>query len=1326
MSDSFDKLLNKIQYLRLQPSPEEIEKVLEQANREFDVTSLIVSSPNYNPKLLFKFILVLLPFVDLGISEVTKSVFRFFDKLIPILLTYSSSDFLKYSHRIFDKEKPKSLIPLLRYIATAIAFQYNDNQGKYIKMGYDILKVSSDSDKQIIFPLFFQTISKHCSLEECVELLDTMKVPGLANAAANLCMNHTNELVQLVLKRGDDTFLNPFFVCYRAKNPVDATEFINSLMESTNTSIVNSFLSSQIVLATESVEPLKNLCQKLVGDLSSSQGKDKANLINALNTACQKGFMDSSLLKDEVNFNSMSKEVKTASVKLYVTYLYDDYKEVFEQILKAEGESLTILIDNFSTCVKQVYQDDQKWSLQFILKLIEFQETQEHTLLIHQGESLYSPLLKVINAIPMEDVLVQKVKKIITKCKTTSDPVIAAHVYRALKKYKVGVKFTDLDWFGNVRCALEIIRSPDTQFISELLHTGFIQLSSIKQFLRALRLRPRASASTLFLDVIALMKMCAHPLGGHIDPENIIPEINWFEQSEIDNLFLQSNAPFIFSNYGSLALELIRTLASMYPFFEQNKEEQICLVIMRFILLFASSFPEQCVNFAIEIHKNFPSDEITKIMDQMTKEEHPYKYAPFFFKCACEVHGFEQACSMDKEILLQAIRYDREIASKLAEKLDQPLNTLRTFLSFVGVEKHKEWVNQCQHELNVDEWILLPTDIDLVKQLPEDDEETKEKHKQAIAKIEGIPYVVNETDEVPKQESPGLISVPSTVSLSLSFKPPFIYKEAEIPKAPKSHKYEDSNLPNLISFLWFSEKKLDNEEEVLDYFYNQYDSIESDYHKDKFLLGILIYCQKHSIQLKETVVAEKLNAKSDFNILACALFFRNMHDLKINALPEHIEKCLSRILKEIHVNRDKLVDTYIQYKTCNLYNRPSIHRDTLNLHLFLLESIIQIDSTLIKQIRTDNEAELIEKLKPTPGLAMQTTAIAKETILFALALFYDYYFKPFGVRMYRQLPTTYEWPTLLYSFTRESKPFTFPYLSKEVRQLIMDLIKQRIKRYLTLIQWINPTEEELMSIHQGWRRWRFLFPSLYFKDMKTIELNDDLKKYFNIMPPSYTRRFSRSLFVQCSPMIPQKFFEEVKLYLAPVHGSVIPKDSQFLILPSGDSLPKDIANAGYQSAVLDLYKEAQNGDALSYTLLCKFNDDIICKEVKLSDPSIVKSDMALKLINNSISTVRKTIAAINAVSTHISPGELVAIIANRNLVNSPNFLAVCVAFSMTEKIVKDTEYSEMLTAYRDPSLNIITNEHNRELFANLTEERVAEVIHTPPPEESSQSILVPQ
>lgn len=65
----------------------------------------------------------------------------------------------------------------------------------------------------------------------------------------------------------------------------------------------------------------------------------------------------------------------------------------------------------------------------------------------------------------------------------------------------------------------------------------------------------------------------------------------------------------------------------------------------------------------------------------------------------------EQVLEMAKRLVLKSISFDFDLAKEFAPLIDQPLEKMRTFLAFEGIEKHHEWVEQCKHHFTKDQWI---------------------------------------------------------------------------------------------------------------------------------------------------------------------------------------------------------------------------------------------------------------------------------------------------------------------------------------------------------------------------------------------------------------------------------------------------------------------------------------------------------------------------------------------------------------------------------------------------------------------------------------------
>lgn len=1235
MAELVEKHLEKAQQMENCKNAKEFKQFIQAIEQEFDISICIKCSPHYSPKFFFDYIRAFLPFTRHEDKDINQQALYFFDLIIPPIITYSPIDFLEGCYDIYKEEQnPLNLCPILRYMSLAINGQIPSVEEKYSPMLLSILSSTSTAEKELLFPFVWQSISKHIDETECDALLVNMMTPEFGEAVANLVSAHPQELVPMVLTKSNFDFLKSFLIHLKTEEPIEIDDFINTLAITNKPELLSAFINSNIQLGKVSLELAKSLCSGLVGDLSDYSSDDQALLLLALGKAVTKGYLEASELQNVIDCKSEFEAFRNASIKILLMNLFPGFQEILDSVYKQRDKTFQYLLTILDKYEESMYNADPNWTKDFIQKVI-------------QVNMQPNQLLQIINNFPTTELI--GVEKIVKSFVSTKNQAVAKLIFKITKKYKFQHSLGSLDWILNPQCAYEIIRSPEVPFTLELLQYGMIPPNTLQGMFRSLRLRPRASAPVLYEELLSLAKLLTKPLRVNIDMEDNLPKINWIDMQSINKLFFASRAPFTHTQYGIFNLELIKTLAVLFPH-AINCNHMQCIVLMRYLRLFATSFPDTVVPFAIDLYIKYRTETMKALLVLISRENFAPRYSTFVFRMIFELEGIEAALELGKDAMIQAARYDREVAQILATELRQPLEKMKTFLSFVSIGHHIPWARECAKAYPVSEWMLKEGDGPLLIALAEcNDAEVKKRVEEAKVIVEKL----QESDETKPAEE------------ERTYK--FDYN-IDVYQAPECRAAEPATLANLISFLWHAKTQLprENEKEMIDFLYKVKD--------DKLLLGALCYCERYVIKLDEEIIAKRIRASNDIQTASAYVFFKSIRCV-YDKMPEHIANAVDRVLDDMRVPKSDLFEAA---RTHRIYPQRAV-----------LNAIVNMDKNMSEKIMSE------EPVKTSDFGSVDQCKVALATI-FSLMKSDDF------TEPNQLLPSNYNWPNDFLMIGREKKHYVAASIPEASRSWVFTAAKKKDSMAFYL-KFIDPTEQETEKLKEYVIK--HTFPAVLFKD-KT-EIDYEIEDEYQFYTPSFSRTFYRSLFARCAKPLPQRLVDSIMKVLPTVPPMTLPKNSSFILrydetFKDTDCII-DVTNGGDLTNLSTVYQNALNGDVESLHCLVNAPRSEVMQRLDLSDVAIAVSEASRSVITEGAkSGILAAFKAFEVASSKLSFAEIVAIICNKRFIISKDircFLSMAILFRLAEVKAKGTDYEPMFVCFREMSEALFTNKKFQEFFA---------------------------
>ncbi|EAX89862.1 hypothetical protein TVAG_302990 [Trichomonas vaginalis G3] len=631
------------------------------------------------------------------------------------------------------------------------------------------------------------------------------------------------------------------------------------------------------------------------------------------------------------------------------------------------------------------------------------------------------------------------------------------------------------------------------------------------------------------------------------------------------------------------------------------------------------------------------------LLEDISKENFAPRFATFEFRLKYELYGVESALDIGKNSMIQAARYDREVAQILATELKQPLENMKTFLSFVNIDHHIPWARECAKQLPVSEWILQEGDLILLDAIAEcDDMEIKQKVNEAKQIVENL----NSNDE----------KVTEMV--------PFKFEKVEFDESKEK-------ISEMVSYLWFNGQKMskEKESEMIDLLYKTDD--------DKLLLGCLIYSELNGINLDYKLLANRIHAKSDIQIAISYVYFKNQKSDWEN-LPDYLKEIVDRVLSEVNV------------KKSDIYEQIYINNNLLIRKMLL--TMLEMDSNLKEKLKNQTvdtfDFTSVKQIKI--GLSQIFSKLENDDICINN----------------RNLPTVYNWPSEFLLYGREKKHFTSPHLPEPDKKWIFAAADNNdsLTYYL---KFVDPSAKDIQRFDPEWKYLFpclcFNSTKSEFDEENLTALYYFLppsfsRAFYRSIFSRCTNMLPQKLFDQLLTVLPQ-----VPPMTIPKNSSFLLKSDNLF----NDKISViDICNSGDYHDVSKLQELANNGDIDALLVLSNIPRTELMQRLDLSDSIIAVSESARSALEYSLKRgVHYSLMYVEMIKTIkiLSMAEIVAIVCNKRFLmacdSDSSFIAALAVFRRIEKEAKGTDYEPMFQCYREMSSILFKNEKYQKWFS---------------------------
>jgi hypothetical protein len=535
-------------------------------------------------------------------------------------------------------------------------------------------------------------------------------------------------------------------------------------------------------------------CQGLVGEIAASQ---RRSVVRFLYAASLRGLCDISSLFCVIDHDTGSK----ISVSIFLgsgTSLLEeeDCRAWIHSVAESHNSGgFIVLAEGFDW--SQFCEFDREFGICLIEAMI-----RPFPLF---GRSAVAAL-RLVNGLP-SDVISRvfiDVRSLLTRFHNSLDCDIVFEMQKLVKRFGYEVSVLDVDLLGSC-CATSfdfLDRIPPT-FFEELVSSGLIPGSALCSAFRFLPAR-----RSTFLDLIDLLQFEVIELG--IDFYSVCVSVGlsidvrdrehvWIGSCELGELLGEVEGDFFESGFGRLMSATLESLIAHYDFeVPQTEDLRRLSLLVSFVI---HIFTESATSLFLLIYQDFvnrrrPSNMDPVIRDSLERiwrQELPISSAVSLARLAILSEGVRGAVARHGELVAAAAATDRDLARQLGGDLPRPLVPMPTFLAFVGHAQFSEYVDVCQAVLPASEWVLRPTDAEVIGALPQSSGSAAARAA-ALARVQGL------------SPPPAISAVPVTVTTrprTFSFRPP-----AVVEVCGRIRPSEPATLENVRAFLWHTGEAL--------------------------------------------------------------------------------------------------------------------------------------------------------------------------------------------------------------------------------------------------------------------------------------------------------------------------------------------------------------------------------------------------------------------------------------------------------------------------------------------------------------------------------------
>lgn len=1177
----------------------------------------------------------------------------YYDKIIQnicyISVSFSQKEFLNnilflYNQNLKNEntreKNNKKLSIILKYIPFAMSTIENEDLSLYNNLIMDLFNCASQSIKKNLNTSVWKMIAKIYTHEERVEFIRSANDYDLIDAVLQICLENPIKYYPIVFTLKELAFIEKFIDRSPKDVKFDILPLIGRCMSIFDIKKIKCLrLLSKLLqyitwdLSDQEKMSLEPFYNKAVIDIKTVGHDELPVLFTFLHHCVLRKLLPVYIIAKYFRTSAhANKSIRFGTIKIVTCFFKENIDEAQRELnrilVNYKHDDLMLIIDSLPLIYQQMKDNYQLEFLGFINVVISAVPNNDMVAkkLFHAMSTLYPHIPKI------KEYLHGLVQRFIN----TRDNILAQMISKVIELFGINYDISSLDWFNNVRNSLEICNNITLEFVFELIEFNLIDFNTIPILFRCLLShRERIEQDQKIRSKVKCLILCV--------AKSVSQTINTaiFESFDNSNCFLDNShfyeayrnidRPMSLTSFGRVVQTIIKVFSLTMTYLDYSEGEIIDII--RFCLIFCECMYDIVYTCLIETHKKYITlenrkrdKEEIKLQRSALKKSIPKKYQMLLIKLNEYI---------DKE-------HHNENKRNSSSDMLQDNNNLKSYFSPSRNDSALEFCEGFQHESSF---------ADL---------------SSFFSEAASFPSKQVATFDMASEVGEG-----GFLSLNVRHNE-FILREIVIEKGPKI--FDSVNVANLESFLYYSNRRLENIEEI--------DKFVLTSKRQRLILGFLCYSyvNNYKIDLKKwSSVVFQSKTKYDFYIASVYLMFaikllyfsrspkrkpsysvnlnlNNTQDTEdfVEEVPSEVKAVAMKCLIILNVNKYYILDHIPQ-------SEP--------VRKCILSCIARIVMMKIPEYNSEADKEKV----------MTCLFQEKHSSIFPIYSLINCYIKPSGLILSEDLPAYFPWPSYFYCYSQ-----SFSYENEIPDQIRSYAVKYASKnfKFAPYLCILGLRHEELKQLEK-------YGPVKYVQKVYSPSdlLSNNSEENLSICsdkPPSFALAIFRSVSIT-NTMISQNTISKLRNIFSPVHGGLVPAKSLSLLKYSYGTLPNDLQRGGYDIDQLPLLNE---------TRLCseaiKYVSYLVDKNVEC--PTVCK--MIMEKISSSDNYISCILEVINILIENVDASDIACSVCTKKVLEGPNSLGVYLAFKLTKDVCK--EFEDMYNAVLEE--NFIMSKERLELL----------------------------
>ncbi|OHT06874.1 hypothetical protein TRFO_25058 [Tritrichomonas foetus] len=907
-------------------------------------------------------------------------------------------------------------------------------------------------------------------------------------------------------------------------------------------------------------------------------------------------------------------------------------------------------------------------------------------------------ILKYLNSLEISDIVDRRAElqpeQIIYTYIEFEDQEIYKEIAKFIKKLNIEIDISKVDMF----------KSSFSLFIDKIDYSIFHEMVEYRMFhprclsnaFKIMRQNPSEFSDYYSLAFYAL-ELISLELGFNLSLMYRKEKLQPFEPNErfvtiddIHSLFIEVNGSMLKSQFGKLVREVVLTTESYLSSLDLTQNTD---VVMKTIIICSNLSIFDPTSILPLLHKTrLIHDELNRpeamsklfysAADLIVSAKIPTLYSVPLMNFLISFQPPDWIIQQFPDHALVAASVDRRITDYLKNDLHQPLSVMPTFLSFVGIPEHKEYVNTCTVKIPPNMWIIQNDDDVKIKSLP-----LGNKMSQVLNQIQNKLTLINSQNNDESDTATNMELSTYTTNRAERFE----YQQPKITPAEKIHETEPGTLYNITSFLYHSNSPLP--ESISPEYLNKL--AMSNAKNVKLLCGFFLwaYQNKYTLDIKEWSTKINIRKYNDSWYLAVALFLLNVKG-------------------NINTNRRLFID--IVQKCLISFGYPSFTKETLvkayeketGVKWFLVRNVILVDPEFFNEYPLII-SELTKNRKLFKKFFDTQSDVPSNSLLSSFISVCNVLVKPDDNDMINTefYPSNYYYTFRMLNFNDRPSYLKPRKVPKDLVDSIISFLKRQTNvpiYFYSFFAALSLTEDQEKAVNSLFftentylSHRKFMLPATYLLERPNDRKIED---FFSYRTPSFSRAYFRSLGLSLVKSVDREKIKKATECL----GEVFPalcygSHAQYGMKmgPNASAFSKvyfGVVDSSMSKELIENMKLPSQESLLAFRVMCTLPDDVISIVLPYAMQDILREEFArlfLNTIAGESSNIQFAAHAARMVIRIIGLPSALAIVGNKEFINNPNFACTTIVFHILEKEMKvqnnqeGINYLKMLRAETD-------------------------------------------